>query len=149
MGFLCCGRGWSAGYIGRVDMKQIAEMVRKARRDNEFSQAQLGEMMGKSRAWVVRIEGLNPGTFEAMQPLHWAQLEMHLGMEPGSLLRFTDWPVDEWPGVAREGMLQNKESNSRSNYRWVYVGDLTHTQAKLLTDTATEFRSLNSGENRT
>lgn len=149
VGFRVAGGGGFPGRFRGVDMKQISELVRKARRDNEYSQTELGEMMGKSRAWVVRIEGCNPGTYDAMLPLHWAQLELHLGIEPGGLLRFTGIPQDEWPGVARESIIQNQESNSSSNYRWVYVGDLTHTQAKILTDTATEFRSLNSGENRT
>ena len=127
-------------------MKQISELVRKARRDIEMSQEELGKAMGKSRAWAVRLEGCNVGTFAAMQPIHWAQLEMHLGIEPGGLLRFTDFARDSWPDVARVNVQENEKSNASSNYNWVYIGDLTQKQAKIISETATEFRSLNSGE---
>lgn len=122
----------------------LAEMISKARKEQGLQQAELAELVGKGRKWVIQLEKgywyetKYEFTLEAGTAMRLAQA---LNLDPAEVLTAGKVPYEDWP----------KESYMRSingNVRTINITGLSDTQATLISRLVDELLNGNANETR-
>lgn len=116
----------------------LSEMVRVARRSAGLNQAELGEVLGRDRSWVIQLERGTwytgkPFEIEALMVLKIASV---LELDPVEALVASGIDRSEWPNLSQS--LSNSD-----NVRTVDITTLSNSQAKLVEQLVKEFKDGN------
>lgn len=115
--------------------EHFTHLIRTQRRVQNMRQEDLGQAVGKSRHWVIRLESGDERV--VVTPDMAIKLALVLGLDPIEVLRAADIPQQEWPNYSYTG------SNS-ANLNVVDLSELSGTQATLVRQLVDELKAGNN-----
>ena len=125
--------------MSNKNQQALANMVRNARAELGMNQTELGELMGKSRHWVVQLErgaSYDTDKEKRYQAETCVRLAAILNLDPVSVLHAAHVPSDLWPDLSL--MYSNSDIIST-----IDVTALTQTQQKLVRELIEELKAGN------
>lgn len=118
----------------------LSDLVRRARKNIDLTQSELGEAIGKSRWWIVQLEKgawyVNGKGF-ALEPMMCLKLADVLGLDPVAVLSAADVPKNDWPDFSN--MVAKSDSVRR-----IDITTLTPAQTRLVAGLVDEFKRGNN-----
>lgn len=121
--------------------RKTGELIRLAREEAGMRQGDLGEILGRTRQWVARLEKgeTRDGNDMTIPPALLAQIAGVLNVDLFTLFRAEGVDPSVW------GRYSNKISNTGSNGANIHTIDttgLSHHQHKIVEDLVTELRRI-------